>query len=91
MLLNQMNNLINNPLLLIILGLKRQPKWGHLKDLHAAIKLCSTTLLQGVRTNYSLGQQQEVMCQKSSHISLNVLKDETYKIMVTIISFFPLT
>ena len=73
MLLNQMNNLINNPLLLIILGLKRQPKWGHLKDLHAAIKLCSTTLLQGVRTNYSLGQHQEVMCQKSSHISLNVM------------------
>ncbi|KAL4632701.1 hypothetical protein ACB092_04G069600 [Castanea dentata] len=42
-------------------GLKRQPKWGHLKDLHAAIKLCSTTLLQGVRTNYSLGQQQEAI------------------------------
>ncbi|XP_030939177.1 beta-galactosidase 6-like isoform X3 [Quercus lobata] len=42
-------------------GLKRQPKWGHLKDLHAAIKLCSTTLLQGVRTNYSLGQHQEAI------------------------------
>ncbi|KAK7852512.1 beta-galactosidase 16 [Quercus suber] len=38
---------INNPQLL------RQPKWGHLKELHAAIKLCSTTLLQGVRTNFS--------------------------------------
>nr|POE64789.1 beta-galactosidase 6 [Quercus suber] len=42
-------------------GLKRQPKWGHLKDLHAVIKLCSTTLQQGVRTNYSLGQQQEAI------------------------------
>ncbi|KAK7840929.1 beta-galactosidase 16 [Quercus suber] len=42
-------------------GLKRQPKWGHLKDLHVAIKLCSTTLLQGVRTNYSLGQHQEAI------------------------------
>ncbi|XP_050256855.1 beta-galactosidase 6-like isoform X2 [Quercus robur] len=42
-------------------GLKRQPKWGHLKDLHAAIKLCSTPLLQGVRTNYSLGQHQEAI------------------------------
>ncbi|KAG6717055.1 hypothetical protein I3842_04G078300 [Carya illinoinensis] len=40
-------------------GLLRQPKWGHLKELHAAIKLCSTTLLQGVRTNFSLGQNQE--------------------------------
>ncbi|GMY12560.1 beta-galactosidase 6-like isoform X2 [Fagus crenata] len=42
-------------------GLIRQPKWGHLKELHATIKLCSTTLLQGARTNYSLGQQQEAI------------------------------
>ncbi|XP_062148076.1 beta-galactosidase 6 isoform X2 [Alnus glutinosa] len=40
-------------------GLIRQPKWGHLKELHAAIKFCSATLLQGVRTNFSLGQHQE--------------------------------
>nr|POF11219.1 beta-galactosidase 6 [Quercus suber] len=42
-------------------GLLRQPKWGHLKELHATIKLCSTTLLQGARTNFSLGQQQEAI------------------------------
>ncbi|CAL0319747.1 unnamed protein product [Lupinus luteus] len=41
-------------------GLFRQPKWGHLKELHAAIKSCSTTLLQGVPRNFSLGQLQEV-------------------------------
>ncbi|XP_028786590.1 beta-galactosidase 6-like [Neltuma alba] len=40
-------------------GLLRQPKWGHLKDLHAAIKSCSSTLLQGVQKNLSLGQMQE--------------------------------
>ncbi|OIV97003.1 hypothetical protein TanjilG_16852, partial [Lupinus angustifolius] len=40
-------------------GLFRQPKWGHLKELHAAIKSCSTTLLQGVPVNFSLGQLQE--------------------------------
>ncbi|XP_028092044.1 beta-galactosidase 6 isoform X1 [Camellia sinensis] len=40
-------------------GLLRQPKWGHLKELHAAMKLCSMTLLQGVQTNFSLGQLQE--------------------------------
>ncbi|XP_035545602.1 beta-galactosidase 6-like [Juglans regia] len=40
-------------------GLIRQPKWGHLKELHAAMKQCSATLLQGVRTNFSLGQYQE--------------------------------
>ncbi|KAB1210499.1 Beta-galactosidase 6 [Morella rubra] len=40
-------------------GLKRQPKWGHLKALHAAIKSCSTTLLQGIPTNSSLGKFQQ--------------------------------
>lgn len=35
-----------------------QPKWGHLKELHAAIKLCSATLLSGVPTKLSLGQEQ---------------------------------
>nr|KYP61873.1 Beta-galactosidase 3 [Cajanus cajan] len=40
-------------------GLFRQPKWGHLKQLHAVIKSCSTTLLQGAQRNFSLGQLQE--------------------------------
>ncbi|KAJ8765333.1 hypothetical protein K2173_012030 [Erythroxylum novogranatense] len=40
-------------------GLFRQPKWGHLKELHSAIKNCSATLLQGVQTNFSLGQLQQ--------------------------------
>ncbi|XP_022894853.1 beta-galactosidase 16 isoform X2 [Olea europaea var. sylvestris] len=40
-------------------GLIRQPKWGHLKELHAAIKLCSETLLYGVPSNFSLGVLQE--------------------------------
>jgi len=43
-----------------MLGLLRQPKYGHLKQLHTAIKSCSTTLLQGVQRNFSLGQLQEV-------------------------------
>ncbi|KAJ6413674.1 hypothetical protein OIU84_006473 [Salix udensis] len=42
-------------------GLIRQPKWGHLKDLHAAIKSCSTTILEGVQSNFSLGQLQQVI------------------------------
>lgn len=37
------------------LGLIRQPTWGHLKELHAAVKLCSETLLQGSQSNLSLG------------------------------------
>ncbi|KAK4481313.1 hypothetical protein RD792_012198 [Penstemon davidsonii] len=40
-------------------GLIRQPKWGHLKELHAAVKLCSQTILNGVQTNFTLGAQQE--------------------------------
>ncbi|XP_019051572.1 PREDICTED: beta-galactosidase 16 isoform X2 [Nelumbo nucifera] len=40
-------------------GLTRQPKWGHLKELHAAIKLCSEQLLTGTYNNFSLGQLQE--------------------------------
>ncbi|KAF2297306.1 hypothetical protein GH714_021017 [Hevea brasiliensis] len=35
------------------------PKWGHLKELHAAIKLSLTPLLSGVQMNISLGQQQQ--------------------------------
>ncbi|XP_050233727.1 beta-galactosidase 6-like [Mercurialis annua] len=40
-------------------GLIRQPKWGHLKELHAIIKSCSKALLQGVQTNFSLGPLQQ--------------------------------
>ncbi|KAL6317789.1 hypothetical protein AAG906_030543 [Vitis piasezkii] len=36
-------------------GLIQQPTWGHLKELHAAVKLCSETLLQGAQSNLSLG------------------------------------
>ncbi|KAF3778382.1 Beta-galactosidase 6 [Nymphaea thermarum] len=41
-------------------GLVRQPKWGHLKDLHSAIKLYEAPLLMGTPTYSSLGQFQEV-------------------------------
>ncbi|KAF6170571.1 hypothetical protein GIB67_031979 [Kingdonia uniflora] len=40
-------------------GLIRQPKWGHLKELHSAIKLISNTMLFGAITNFSLGEGQE--------------------------------
>ncbi|KAI6691766.1 hypothetical protein NL676_019476 [Syzygium grande] len=40
-------------------GLLRQPKWGHLKELHGAIKNSSCTLLEGVKSNFSLGQYQQ--------------------------------
>ncbi|KAB2085475.1 hypothetical protein ES319_A05G400900v1 [Gossypium barbadense] len=40
-------------------GLLRQPKWGHLKELHIMIKNCSTPLLQGVQSNFSIGPLQQ--------------------------------
>lgn len=57
---------ISKPLLLIdyakvTTGLIKQPKWGHLKDLHAAVKSCSEPLLYGTQTTLSLGSQQQVI------------------------------
>lgn len=40
-------------------GLLRQPKWGHLKDLHRAIKLCEPALIAGEPTVVHLGRFQE--------------------------------
>ncbi|PSS35673.1 Beta-galactosidase [Actinidia chinensis var. chinensis] len=41
-------------------GLLRQPKWGHLKDLHAAIKLCEPALVAVDSPQYiKLGPMQE--------------------------------
>lgn len=46
---------------LLHLGLLRQPKWGHLKDLHAAIKLCEPALVAANSSHYvKLGPKQEV-------------------------------
>ncbi|KAL8522510.1 hypothetical protein ACS0TY_012614 [Phlomoides rotata] len=46
-------------------GLLRQPKWGHLKDLHRAIKLCEPALISGDPTVMSLGNSQEAHVFKS--------------------------
>ncbi|OMP01194.1 hypothetical protein COLO4_12094 [Corchorus olitorius] len=40
-------------------GLPRLPKWGHLKELHRAIKLCEHALLKSKPTTLSLGPNQE--------------------------------
>ncbi|KAG0488071.1 hypothetical protein HPP92_006882 [Vanilla planifolia] len=40
-------------------GLIWQPKWAHLKELHAAVKLNAEPLLMGKYTNVSLGNLQE--------------------------------
>ncbi|KAK0576555.1 hypothetical protein LWI29_019583 [Acer saccharum] len=40
-------------------GLIREPKWSHLKELHAAIKLCSKPLLTGAQKIFPLGELQQ--------------------------------
>lgn len=42
------------------LGLMRQPQWGHLTELHGAIKSCSKALLYGTPVDTSLGPLQQV-------------------------------
>ncbi|KAL5976639.1 hypothetical protein ACLOJK_020972 [Asimina triloba] len=40
-------------------GLPNQPKWGHLKDLHKAIKMCEPALVSADPTVTSLGRSQQ--------------------------------
>lgn len=42
-------------------GLLNEPKWGHLRDLHKAIKLCEPALVSVDPTVKSLGKNQEVL------------------------------
>ncbi|XP_047317232.1 beta-galactosidase 8 [Impatiens glandulifera] len=46
-------------------GLIRQPKWGHLKDVHQAIKLCEEALLTASPTVTSLGSNLEASVYKT--------------------------
>nr|GMC47596.1 beta-galactosidase-like [Ipomoea batatas] len=46
-------------------GLLREPKWGHLRDLHRAIKLCEPALVSGDPNVISLGNYQEARVFKS--------------------------
>ncbi|KAK4602645.1 hypothetical protein RGQ29_011601 [Quercus rubra] len=46
-------------------GLPREPKWGHLRDLHKAIKLCESALVSTDPTVTKLGNNQEAHVFKS--------------------------
>ena len=41
-------------------GFIRQPKWGHLRDLHIAIKHCEDYLVEADPSRVSLGMNLEV-------------------------------
>ncbi|KAK6257554.1 hypothetical protein QUC31_001013 [Theobroma cacao] len=44
------------------------PKWGHLKELHAAIKLCSKPLISGVYTTMALGRSQQAFVYRGNSV-----------------------
>lgn len=43
-----------------VAGLPREPKWGHLRDLHKALYLCKKALLWGTPRVETLGEHLEV-------------------------------
>lgn len=68
---------IKDHLFLFYVGLLRQPKWGHLKDLHRAIKLCEPALVSAEPTVTPLGNYQEVrftlvFFKNVSHFKINL-------------------
>ncbi|KAG2281985.1 hypothetical protein Bca52824_053205 [Brassica carinata] len=76
--------------------LLRQPKWGHLKELHAAVKLCEKPLLSGLRATTSLGKLQTnpelcaafLMNQDEIHSTVHFL-DSSYTLSPNSISVLP--
>ncbi|OAY53913.1 beta-galactosidase isoform X2 [Manihot esculenta] len=66
-------------------GLPRNPKWGHLRDLHKAIKLCEPALVSVDPTVTSLGSNQEahVFKSKSSCAAFLANYDTKYSVKVT--------
>ncbi|PHT50048.1 Beta-galactosidase 16 [Capsicum baccatum] len=60
-------------------GLIRQPKWGHLKELHEAMKLCSETILSVFPSMQSLGEQQEVSTQFNARTAIPAFKFDSAK------------
>ncbi|WCJ42674.1 Beta-galactosidase [Euphorbia peplus] len=65
-------------------GLTRDPKWGHLRDLHKAIKLCEPALVSVDPTLRTLGSKQEahVFQAKSSCAAFLANYDTKYSVKV---------
>ncbi|KAJ4831119.1 hypothetical protein Tsubulata_010635 [Turnera subulata] len=66
-------------------GLPREPKWGHLRDLHKAIKLCEPALVSVDPTVSSLGSNQEAHVFKTASSCAAFLAnyDTKYSVKVT--------
>ncbi|KAJ7979355.1 Beta-galactosidase [Quillaja saponaria] len=66
-------------------GLPRDPKWGHLRDLHKAIKLCEPALVSVDPTVTSLGNNQEahIFNTKATCAAFLANYDTKYPVKVT--------
>nr|ACC78255.1 beta-galactosidase [Carica papaya] len=66
-------------------GLRREPKWGHLRDLHKTIKLCEPSLVSVDPKVTSLGSNQEahVFWTKTSCAAFLANYDLKYSVRVT--------
>ncbi|KAJ8643446.1 hypothetical protein MRB53_005194 [Persea americana] len=67
-------------------GLKREPKWGHLRDLHRAIKMCEPALVSNDPTVTKIGDSQEAHVFKFESGACSAFlenKDETNFVKVT--------
>ncbi|XP_058088945.1 beta-galactosidase 13-like [Magnolia sinica] len=42
-------------------GFQKEPKWGHLRDLHSALRLCRKALLWGLPTIHTMGKDLEAL------------------------------
>ncbi|XP_058106157.1 beta-galactosidase 11-like isoform X2 [Magnolia sinica] len=42
-------------------GFQKEPKWGHLRDLHSALRLCRKALLWGLPTVHTMGKDLEAL------------------------------
>lgn len=58
----------------MVVGNLNQPKWGHLKQLHAALKLGEKIITNGVQTTKNLGNGVDVIKQNIAKI-VNLLSN----------------
>ncbi|KAK4789818.1 hypothetical protein SAY86_017122 [Trapa natans] len=65
-------------------GLLRQPKWGHLKDLHRAIKFCEPALISANPTVTKLGNYEEAHVFKSNGMCAAFLANYNPKSFATV-------
>lgn len=72
-------------------GFLRQPKWGHLRDLHKAIKHCEEYMISSDPTQVQLGVNLEVLnIFQDSSIIFQLNFDNPVSLIIQFLPFFSL-